>query len=195
MLNARELLCRDQGALQLAPVRIHVWRPILREPGILFRRLPGVAPGPGSHVSSPPCPPLRCDGAICSALGGQIFDPGQRPPVFGKPDSLGAYQSDRPAGRRSLSVAQSRGSGRQLHREQRRRTGPECLRHPRRLSTLPRWGSFFGRYSRADRDFLEPPTGNHSWRAGTGRSPETSTRSSGTPTRCRRRSSTSSVSA
>ena len=46
-LNAQQLLRPHQGPLQVAPVRGHAGRSHPEEPGLLLRRLPGAAAGPG----------------------------------------------------------------------------------------------------------------------------------------------------
>ena len=52
---------------------------------------------------------------------------------------------------------------------------------------LERWGSMFGRYSPAHRDFVEPPTGNIFMAGGDGSSRATTTSCSGTPEASSRR--------
>ena len=94
-----------------------------------------------------------------SAIGDADLRSAHRTAVRGQCDPFRPHQPDRAAGDRALPAAKPPRPGRQLHREQRHHTEPGCVRPPRRPRSR-QGGTLFARYSRADREFVEPPTAN-----------------------------------
>jgi Carboxypeptidase regulatory-like domain len=157
-LNARNFFAATKAPFNSNQFGFTFGGPILRNRAFFFGDYQGLRQDQGRTVIAT-VPTAEMRRGDLSAVGGQIFDP-----VGGLPFSGNQI----PAGRINPIVRQvadlyplpNRAGLADNYIENNVVTQDQNAFDIRGDINLAEWGSLFGRYSRADRDFLEPPTAN-----------------------------------
>ena len=157
-LNARNFFAVTKAPFNSDQFGFTFGGPIVRNRAFFFGDYQGLRQGQGRTIITT-VPTLEMRQGNLSAIAAQIYDP-----VGGQPFSGNIIPSGR-INSITRQVAElyplpNRGGLADNYIENNVITQDQDAFDIRGDLTLGKWGSLFGRYSRADRDFLEPPTAN-----------------------------------